>query len=75
MFHQITPHFTKKMLINDVDLNKNVKFNNKILHQSKLLNYFIKDLNNEKISKDTNEILKKLSLIKNINFPEKIKFF
>ena len=58
-----------------LDLNKNIKFNNKILHQSKLLNYFIKDLNNEKISKDTNEILKKLSLIKNINFPEKIKFF
>ena len=58
-----------------LDLNKNVKFNNKILHQSKLLNYFIKDLNNEKISKDANEILKKLSLIKNINFPEKIKFF
>ena len=67
--------FYEKNLINDISLNKNVKFNNKILHQSKLLNYFIKDLNNEKISKDANEILKKIKSNKNINFPEKIKFF
>ena len=65
--------FYEKNLINDISLNKNVKFNNKILHQSKLLNYFIKDLNNEKISKDANEILKKIKSNKKYKFSRKDK--
>ena len=65
--------FYEKNVINDVDLNKNIKFNNKILHQSKLLNYFIKDVNNEKISKDTNEILKKIKSNKKYIFSRKDK--
>ena len=65
--------FYEKNLINDISLNKNIKFNNKILHQSKLLNYFIKDLNNEKISKDANEILKKIKSNKKYKFSRKDK--
>ena len=65
--------FYKKNVINEMDLNNNIKFNNKILHQSKLLNYFIKDLNNEKISKDTNEILKKIKSNKKYIFSRKDK--
>ena len=65
--------FYKKNLINDISLNKNIKFNNKILHQSKLLNYFIKNLNNEKISKDANEILKKIKSNKKYKFSRKDK--
>tara|TARA_Y100001935_G_C17298838_1_gene507864 strand:+ start:40 stop:1782 length:1743 start_codon:yes stop_codon:yes gene_type:complete len=65
--------FYEKNVINEMDLNNNIKFNNKILHQSKLLNYFIKDLNNEKISKDTNEILKKIKSNKKYIFSRKDK--
>lgn len=65
--------FYEKNIINEIDLNKNIKFNNKILHQSKLLNYFIKGLNNEKISKDTNEILKKIKSNKKYIFSRKDK--
>ena len=65
--------FYEKNVIKELDLNNNIKFNNKILHQSKLLNYFIKDLNNEKISKDTNEILKKIKSNKKYIFSRKDK--
>ncbi|MDC3004905.1 hypothetical protein OAY95_03185 [Candidatus Pelagibacter sp.] len=65
--------FYEKNVINEMDLNNNIKFNNKILHQSKLLNYFIKDVNNEKISKDTNEILKKIKSNKKYIFSRKDK--
>ena len=65
--------FYEKNVINEMDLNNNIKFNNKILHQSKLLNYFIKDLNNEKISKDANEILKKIKSNKKYIFSRKDK--
>ena len=41
--------------------NKNIKFNNKILHQSKLVNYFSKEnISNKKIEKDLNNYLKKI---------------
>ena len=35
------------------------KFNNDIMHQSKLINYFNGDYASSKISKDTNNFLKK----------------
>ena len=41
--------------------DKNIKFNNKILHQSKLVNYFSKEnISNKKIEKDLNIYLKKI---------------
>ena len=38
-----------------------IKFNNEILHQSKLLNYFLGDYSRSKIEKDVNNFLKKIS--------------
>jgi rRNA-processing protein FCF1 len=37
-----------------------IKINNKIIHQSKLLNYFTKDIKKENIEKDLNDLLKKI---------------
>ena len=37
---------------------KKIKFNNKIIHQSKLLNYFIENNDNSKIEKEINDLLK-----------------
>jgi len=37
-----------------------IKINNKIIHQSKLLNYFIEDITTENIEKDLNDLLKKI---------------
>ena len=50
-----------------------IKFNNKIIHQSKLLNYFLKDIEIEKISKDTNDLLKKVKADKKYIFSNKDK--
>ena len=38
----------------------NIKYNNKILHQSKLVNYFNGDFTNSKIEKELNNFLKKV---------------
>ena len=38
----------------------NIKINNKILHQSKLINYFKKDVVSKNINKDLNDLLKKI---------------
>ena len=53
--------------------SKKIKFNNKIIHQSKLLNYFIKKQNLEKVSKDTNDLLKKIKANKKYVFSNKDK--
>ena len=37
-----------------------IKINNKIIHQSKLLNYFSEDMTNKNIEKDLNDLLKKI---------------
>ena len=42
------------------DSNKKIKFNNDIIHQSKLINYFNGDYAKSKIEKDTNNFLKKI---------------
>ena len=55
------------------NVSKNIKFNNKILHQSKLLNYFIKDLQIDVMSKETNEMLKKIKADKKYTFTSKDK--
>ena len=42
------------------DFDKKIKYNNDIIHQSKLLNYFNGDYAKSKIEKDTNNFLKKI---------------
>ncbi len=42
------------------ETNKKIKYNNEILHQSKLVNYFNGDFSNSKIEKDINNFLKKI---------------
>ena len=48
--------YTKK----DQKLSKEIKFNNNIFHQSKLVNYFNGDYAKSKIEKDVNTFLKKI---------------
>jgi len=47
---------------NNININEKnkIKFNNKIVHQSKLLNYFIEDTGEQKIEKDLENLLKKI---------------
>ena len=45
---------------NDEINNKKIKYNNKILHQSKLVNYFNGDYAKSKIEEDLNKFLKKI---------------
>ena len=49
----------------------NIKINNKILHQSKLLNYFKKDASIKNINKELNEFLKKVKKDKKYFFSVK----
>ena len=49
----------------------NIKINNKILHQSKLINYFKKDISTKKITKDLNNALKKIKKDKKYFFSKK----
>ena len=50
---------------------KKIKFNNKIIHQSKLLNYFKRDFNGKNLDKDLNNILKKIKKDKKYFFSTK----
>ena len=52
--------FYENNLINDDSKIKNIKFNNKIIHQSKLLNYFVEKKDISKIQKETNDLLKNI---------------
>ena len=52
----------------------NIKINNKILHQSKLINYFKGEGVIKKITKDLNDLLKKIKKIKNIFFQKRYYF-
>ena len=47
---------------------KKIKLNNKIIHQSKLLNYFREDLGKQTTEKDLEQILKKIKKDKNYFF-------
>ena len=49
----------------------NIKINNKILHQSKLINYFKEDIPTKKISKDLNDLLRKIKKNKKYFFSKK----
>ena len=48
-----------------------IKINNKVLHQSKLVNYFKSDGSNKNISKDLNNLLKKIKKNKKYFFSKK----
>ena len=49
----------------------NIKINNKILHQSKLINYFKEEGSQKKITKDLNDLLKKVKKNKKYFFSKK----
>ena len=55
---------------NKIELT-NIKINNKILHQSKLINYFKNDESSKNISKDLNSSLKKIKKNKKYFFSKK----
>jgi len=55
---------------NDIEFT-NIKINNKILHQSKLVNYFKEDASYKKIDKDLKELLKKIKKNKKYFFSMK----
>ena len=55
---------------NKIELT-NIKINNKILHQSKLINYFKNDEYSKNISKDLNSFLKKIKKNKKYFFSKK----
>jgi len=63
--------FYKKYIIKDkVDLTK-IKINNKILHQSKLVNYFREETSSKIITKDVKDILNKIKKDKKYFFSKK----
>ena len=45
---------------NKKNLKKKIKINNKVIHQSKILNYFKEKYELKKVEKDTNDIIKKI---------------
>ncbi len=52
--------FYKDNVVNKETEIKKIKFNNKIIHQSKLLNYFLDKKEISKIEKETNDLLKNI---------------
>ncbi len=60
---QIPSNFTKfyeNNLESSEEKELKIKFNNKIFHQSKLLNYFLNKTSLPKVEKETNDLLKKI---------------
>ena len=68
----LTTFYYDNLIVDEIK-NDKIKFNNKIIHQSKLLNYFTKNYNTNKISKETNEMLKKVKADKDYMFSTKDK--
>ena len=52
--------FYEDNIINENSPIKKIKFNNKIIHQSKLLNYFVEKKEIPKIEKETNDLLQNI---------------
>ena len=71
----IPSNLTSFYLINvdniNENFNRNIKINNKILHQSKLVNYFRDDYQNKNIKKDLNDFLSKIKKNKKYFFSKK----
>jgi len=53
-------NFYQSYLKDNIASNKKIKFNNKIIHQSNILNYFREDNDSKNIEKDLENLLKKI---------------
>ena len=70
----IPSNFTTFYLNNvksDDIVKSKIKFNNKLIHQSKLLNYFLNKTSLTKVEKEANDLLKKIKKNKNYFFSRK----
>jgi len=67
--------FYASYIQNEENSNKKIKFNNDIMHQSKLVNYFNGDYAKSKIEKDVNNFLKKIRKDKKYFFSKKDVIF
>ena len=67
--------FYLENMVKDKKINKKIKFNNEIIHQSKLINYFNGDFSKNKIEKDINNFLKKIKKNKKYSFSKKDQIF
>ena len=63
--------FYEKYINEDKTDLTSIKINNKVLHQSKLINYFKEDTSIKKITKDLNDLLKKIKKDKKYFFSKK----
>ena len=63
--------FYNKYSISEQESNKKIKFNNKVLHQSKLVNYFNGDYAKSQIEQDLEKYLKKIKKDKKYFFSKK----
>jgi hypothetical protein len=63
--------FYNQYIKNDEITNKRIKYNNKILHQSKLVNYFNGDYAKSKIEEDLDKFLKKIKKDKKYSLTKK----
>jgi hypothetical protein len=63
--------FYNQYLKSDEIINKRIKYNNKILHQSKLINYFNGDYAKSKIEEDLDKFLKKIKKDKKYTLSKK----
>ncbi len=71
---QIPANFTKFYEENkesEKEKELRIKFNNKIFHQSKLLNYFLNKTSLPKVEKEANDLLKKIKKNKKYSFSKK----
>ena len=72
--NQIPSNFTKFYEQNkesEKERELKIKFNNKIFHQSKLLNYFLNKTSLPKVEKEANDLLKKIKKNKKYSFSKK----
>ena len=65
--------FYEQNIINEKKIQNTYNINNKIIHQSKLLDYFAKGYSIDKANKETNDILKKVKANKKYIFSNKDK--
>ncbi len=63
--------FYNQYIKNDEIIKKKIKYNNKILHQSKLINYFNGDYAKSKIEEDLDKFLKKIKKDKKYSLSKK----
>ena len=63
--------FYNQYIKSDEIINKRIKYNNKILHQSKLVNYFNGDYAKSKIEEDLDKFLKKIKKDKKYTLSKK----